>query len=117
MKQNFLLADTIVAIILAWTIVSFITGIILIWVFVADRQTILKYSPVCISKKQFNIECSLCGMTRAFIELRNGEVKKAVDLNKGSIFLFSSFILNFLIAIIYWITRFLRVKKLRIDDT
>ena len=90
-----------VAILIVWTVISVATAIIVIFPFFADRKTVLKSSPTCISKKQFNVECSLCGMVRAFIEISNGNFSNAYDLNKGSLFVYSSFVLNLVTFIAY----------------
>ena len=89
------------AILIVWVIISLTTIMILLFPFIASKQTILENTPTCISKSQFNIECSLCGMTRAFIEISSGNYKNAYYLNKGSLYIYSSFILNSIIFLIY----------------
>ncbi|MFZ4797698.1 MAG: DUF2752 domain-containing protein [Bacteroidia bacterium] len=44
-----------------------------------------------MSTKQLNIECFKCGMSRAFIEITNGNFITALELNKGSIILYFLF--------------------------
>lgn len=92
--------------------------IILLFPFFADKQTVLENTPTCISKSQFNVECSLCGMSRAFIEISNGCFGNAYDLNKGSLFIYSSFLLNSIIFITYsiYFTLFKR-QTAYINDT
>jgi hypothetical protein len=107
-----------VAILIVWTIISVTTAIIVVFPFFAERQTVLKNSPTCISKSQFNVDCSLCGMTRAFIEISNGNFINAYVLNKGSLFVYSSFVLNFAIFVTYLIYDIkLKIQKEYIDDT
>ena len=103
------------ALLIVWTIITLIITIVILFPFFADRQTVLKNAPTCISKSQFNVECSLCGMTRAFIEISNGSFSNAIDLNRGSIVIFFTFALNFFIFIFYLIFK-LRSTKI-IDDT
>ena len=98
------------AILIVWFIISLITTTIILFPFVFDRQTILENSPKCISKNHFNIDCSLCGMTRAFIEISNGNFSTAYELNKGSLYIYSSFILNIIIFTTYIIYK-TKLKK------
>lgn len=83
-----------VAILIVWIIISIITTTIILFPFFADKQTVLENAPTCISKSQFNVDCSLCGMTRAFIEISNGNFRNAYNLNNGSLFVYLSFIFN-----------------------
>src|SRR5665647_1154993 len=107
-----------VAILIVWTVISVTISIVIIFPFLADSQTVLESAPTCISKSQFNVECSLCGMTRAFIEISNGNIGNAYDLNRGSLFVYSSFLLNSIIFIAYAIYYMIVMKRTRyIDDT
>lgn len=56
--------------------------------------------PICESKK-VGKECFLCGSTRAFLTIGKLEFKKAYELNKLSVFLFTTLLTNILIFIIY----------------
>lgn len=87
--------------IILWTILSIITTLILLLPFILDQQTILQNTPTCISKKQLNIQCIMCGMTRAFIEISNGKLISAQSLNNYSIFLYSIFLLNTILYLIF----------------
>lgn len=107
-----------VAILIVWTVVSVTISLVILFPFLADRQTVLENAPTCISKSQFNVECSLCGMTRAFIEISNGNIGNAYDLNRGSLFVYSSFLLNSIIFIAYAIYCMIVMKRTRyINDT
>lgn len=107
-----------VAILIVWTVVSVTISLVIIFPFLADRQTVLENAPTCISKSQFNVECSLCGMTRAFIEISNGNIGNAYDLNRGSLFVYSSFLLNSIIFIAYAIYCMIVMKRTRyINET
>ena len=104
-----------VAILVVWTIITLVTTMIILLPFCSDKQTVLKNAPTCISKSQFNVECRLCGMTRAFIEISNGNFRNAIDFNRGSVIIYSSFAFNFLIFIVYLIYK-IRSAQI-IDDT
>ena len=93
--------EQIIAIRIIWFIISLTTTSILLFVFFVKKQTILANTPLCISMSKYHIECSLCGMTRAFIEISHGKFHNAYLLNKGSILLFLSFLLNSLFFFIY----------------
>jgi len=84
--------------IIVWTIITAVTLVVLILPFILDYKTILSNTPVCLSIQQYNVECSLCGMTRAFIEISNGNIKAALLLNKGSMAIYFLFLFN---AILY----------------
>lgn len=83
-----------------WVIISLFTTLIILIPFIVDRNNILKITPVCISVSKFNVECALCGMTRAFIEISDGNIKKAYFFNNGSIILYLIFLTNSLIFIL-----------------
>ena len=107
-----------VAILIVWTVISVIISLVVIFPLLADSQTVLENAPTCISKSQFNVECSLCGMTRAFIEISNGNIGNAYDLNRGSLFVYSSFLLNSIIFIAYAIYCMIVMKRTRyINET
>jgi len=89
------------AMLIVWTVISVTIAIVIIFPFLADSQTVLESAPTCISKSQFNAECSLCGMTRAFIEISNGNIGNAYNLNRGSLFVYSYFLLNSIVFIAY----------------
>ncbi len=96
---------------IAWAAISVVTALITISPFFMDRQNILKNSPTCISKKQFNVDCSLCGMTRAFIEISSGNFSNAHDLNKGSLYVYFSFVLNFILFASFNIYNTRKIKQ------
>jgi hypothetical protein len=105
------------AILITWTFISVITIWILLFPFLAGKETVLRAAPACVSKSQFNIECIFCGMTRAFIEISNGSFSKAYSLNRGSFFVYSFFVMNSLTFIIYFLFHRKRMSTVFIDDT
>jgi len=89
------------AFLLVWCIVSILSIIILLFPIFFSPQTVLNTSPQCISKSTIKNECSLCGMTRAFIEISHGNIQNGLLLNRGSVALFFGMALNIMICISY----------------
>lgn len=73
-----------------------------------DSNTVLEATPTCYSVARFNKECSLCGMTRAFIEITNLNLKTATLLNRGSIPLFLIILLNSIFSVGLSLKEFLK---------
>lgn len=63
------------------------TLLILLFMFLGNSMiSILSYIPhFCLIDKIFGIECPVCGTTRAFCELSNGNLNSAFHLNRTSI--------------------------------
>lgn len=59
----------------------------------------LSLSPVCLSISQYNIECSLCGMTRAFVAISNFDFHSAWIFNRSAIGLYLLFLINIVFAL------------------
>lgn len=96
-----------------WSVITIISFGVILFSFFADKQTVLNNSLTCVSKSKFNTECSLCGMTRAFIEIANGNISNAISFNKGSVPLYFVVLLNFIVYIYYFI---FRVKSTKIIE-
>ncbi|MCX6248813.1 MAG: DUF2752 domain-containing protein [Bacteroidetes bacterium] len=105
------------ALLIAWAILSVLAIFILLFPLVADKETVLRASPVCISKSQFNTECSFCGMTRAFIDITNGSFSAAWSLNKGSLFLYSLFLVNSILFLIFSVHRLFKILPVYSPDS
>ena len=88
------LADLHLEGLIVWTILTVITAGTLLLPFLAGPRFILQHTPVCVSQQQFQVECCLCGMTRAFIAIAAGHFGRALQLNGGSLLLFAGFLLN-----------------------
>lgn len=73
-----------------------------------DSNTVLEATPTCYSVARFNKECSLCGMTRAFIEITNLNLKTATLLNRGSVPLFLIILLNSIFSVGLSLKEFLK---------
>ena len=93
----FISDETRKALFITWAVFAVLSVFVIVTPFVVDRQTIINAVPVCASVKKYNRECPLCGMTRAFIYISDGNVQKAVAANKGSVFLYFGFFMNILL--------------------
>ncbi len=62
-------------------------------------KTSLGLSPVCLSIIQNNTECSLCGMTRAFVAISNFDFNSAWNLNRLAFVLYPLFLTNMVFAL------------------
>ncbi len=69
-------------------------------------ETLYSISPVCYSISLYGEECFMCGMTRAFIEISDGNFINAYYLNRLSLFLFSASMINSAVLILYFFTKF-----------
>ena len=90
---------------IVWIIYSAI-ALLVIAITVFSAGTLHEISPVCLSKSLYGEECFMCGMTRAFVEISEGNIINAYILNKLSIFLFSVMSLNSILIILYTIKKF-----------
>ena len=88
------IADLYLEGLIVWTVLTVITASTLLLPFLADPHFILQHAPVCASQQQFHVECVLCGMTRAFIEIAAGHFGRARQLNGGSLLLYAGFLIN-----------------------
>lgn len=93
-----------------WIIITIITLIVIVAVFICPEERILQLSPTCEYKKMGK-ECAFCGMTRAFIEIGHFKFQKALALNQGSLILFILLIANFLFLITYIFSLRYKLKK------
>jgi hypothetical protein len=84
---------------LVWTIISVVSIFFFVSLFVFDKNNILDFSPICKSVELYNVECLLCGMTRAFIKCSEFRFTEAYKLNNGSIFLYTLLLFNSLFFI------------------
>ncbi|NLB48517.1 MAG: DUF2752 domain-containing protein [Erysipelotrichia bacterium] len=99
------------AVYIVWTVITIVSFAVIIFPFFTNNETVLKNSPTCISIGKYNRECCLCGMTRAFIEISNGNFRNAISLNKGSIPLFFIITINAIVYIINLINRMYSTKR------
>jgi hypothetical protein len=98
---------------LTWLIVTIISLLIIVATYFIDSKEILLLTPNCSYKVLHNSECALCGMTRAFIKISSGDIKTALSLNRASVLLYFSSIVNLFVFIS---ATFLNQKRrLRLD--
>jgi len=88
------------AILIVWKISVILSILILLVLFCVDDKTILSEVPFCEARKK-GLDCFLCGTMRAFMEIKNLNFKNAFSLNKLSLPLFCSIVINAAIYLIY----------------
>lgn len=94
------------AFIIVWFIISFVIFLMLLFPFILPNNTILSIVPTCEWKIKYHKDCSLCGMTTAFILLSEGHIKAALTYNKGCLFLYMLFIINEAVILYYMFLAF-----------
>jgi hypothetical protein len=90
---------------IVWIIYSALILLVILITFFSP-ETLYKISPVCYSISMYGLECFMCGMTRAFIEISGGNFFNAYNLNRLSIFLFSVLLINSAVFVFYIFTKF-----------
>lgn len=89
---------------IVWAIYSaLILPVIFITIFFPE--TLYKISPACFSVRLYGEECFMCGMTRAFVEISDGNFQNAGTLNSLSIYVFGLMAFNSILFIFYAIVR------------
>jgi len=73
---------------------------VLLTAFLPD-DLVYKTTPQCYSVKQFGKECFMCGSTRGFVAMGNDNILKAWASNRLSVLLYTTIIINSLVAAIY----------------
>lgn len=86
---------------IVWLVITVITGLTLIVPLVFSSNTVLKHTPTCVSKSQFNETCFLCGTTTAFTEISKGNFNTAHQLNQYSLLIYAAFLTN--LALFIWL--------------
>lgn len=105
---------------IVWAIITFFILVLFISLFYFKGTSILTYTPTCYSVKMYNKECSLCGMTRAFVKISELKFYEAYKLNNGSIALFSIMIFNCFLFVLFFILKnnhFFKPKILNYEDS
>jgi hypothetical protein len=77
-----------------WIVVSALILLGLLSLLVLPEQTILHNLPVCVSIRILQKPCFCCGMSRAFLALKDGNLHRAVEFNHWSVPLFILLISN-----------------------
>lgn len=89
MKSQFFLAIK-----LCWIIFGTMSSLTIISVYILPENIIMHLTPVCQQKKITGMDCPTCGLSRGFMNISNGNIEEAIELNKSSLIIFSLFILN-----------------------
>ena len=79
---------------IVWYILSSLIIVLLLALWFLNNNTFLYLSPKCTSILLYNKPCFLCGITRAFLEIKNLNFNKAYLFNVLSIPLFVLFLIN-----------------------
>lgn len=82
--------------------------VFLLLLFILDSSLLLASAPICPSKLK-GTECMLCGMTRAFLKIKEGQFLAAHQFNRGSLILFSWIVVN---SIIFISEKIINYKKI-----
>lgn len=85
---------------IAYFVLSLMILFSLFFLFTLPSDIILKITPICEWKARYGKECFFCGMTRAFIEIKNLNFLQALKNNHLSIPLMFTILLNELICIL-----------------
>ena len=87
---------------IVWIALSFVLLSVLLapWIFTPEQ--IAAATPRCESKARYGKECSLCGMTTAFIAITHGRFGAAERSNRGSIPLYAGFLVNEIALGLFW---------------
>lgn len=93
----------------SWLIISVFLGIILMVLFVLPETQIYTFTPKCPSQVLYQKPCFLCGSTRAFVAISEGNLQEAQSLNLLSIPLFAIMLINELIFLKFLINKTLRI--------
>lgn len=87
------------AIFVVWIILSGIALFALSTPFIFSENSIDSIVPQCEWRMKYNKECPLCGMTRGFYYVSQGNFTRAGEVNKLSPFLYFVFTVNEMVLI------------------
>jgi hypothetical protein len=79
---------------IVWIAISTIVLGTLLAPWILTPEQIATATPKCEWKVRYGRECFLCGMTTAFIDIAHGRLREAERSNRGSIPLYSGFLIN-----------------------
>lgn len=88
-------------VLLVWSVYSAAILVFLLLLFLLEKDLLLSTSPVCDNIKLNSEPCIMCGMTRAFLEIKSFNWAKSLIYNKMSILCFTLMISNSLIYLTY----------------
>ena len=83
-----------------WYILSVGVFMILLLPFIVPQHQLAQFIPECLWQSQFHKPCAFCGMSTAFYAISRGEFVEAHRLNPLSLYIYFTFLLNTLCAVI-----------------
>ncbi|RKU17547.1 hypothetical protein C6503_10860 [Candidatus Poribacteria bacterium] len=83
-----------------WYILSVGVFIILLLPFIMPQHQLAQFIPECSWQSQFHKPCAFCGMSTAFYAISRGDFAEAHRLNPLSLYIYFTFLLNTLCAVI-----------------
>lgn len=86
---------------LVWFLLSIGIFTILLLPFIVPQHQLAQFSiPECTWQSQFHKPCAFCGMSTAFYAISRGDFAQAHRLNPLSLYIYFTFLLNTLCAVI-----------------
>ena len=79
---------------IVWGVLTLLLSGALLAPWLLPEATILAWAPRCVAQLHGQPPCVLCGMTRAFVALSQGEGQMARQLNGASPWLYGGFAFN-----------------------
>lgn len=92
-------------IIYAWLIISGILLITMLAPYLVPESTLLAASGMFQLKHHDQVKCPICGMTRSFIAITDGNISEAMHYNRWSILVYGILLINKILAAIFLIRR------------
>lgn len=99
--MNYLKMNIRKEVLIVWSIYSTAILVFLVLLFSLEKDILQSLSPVCYKVKLYSEPCIMCGMTRAFLEIKSFHWANSLSYNKMSIFCFILMISNTLIYLNY----------------
>lgn len=87
---------------MVWIVVSVVALSTLLAPWILTPQQIAAATPRCEWKERYGKECMLCGMTTAFLSIRQGRFEEAERANRGALPLYAGFVLNEAVLVLFW---------------
>lgn len=87
------------ALLLAWLVISAGLGAVATAALAMPDEAVLAAAARCEAPGGHRGACALCGMTHAFLSLREGDLRGAMQANAGSVALFPALALNEALAV------------------
>lgn len=88
---------------ITYFIISLLIIITLFLFLIFPNDLLLKVTPLCEWKMKYGKECFFCGMTRAFMSIKNLNFSEAIRLNSFSIPFFIIIITNEILSFLFLI--------------